>query len=185
MNIYEKLQTIRCELQELGLKKSGKNAFAGYDYYELGDFIPHVNNLMKKHKVTSVLNYDAEKATLEIINCEQPEERIVFTSPMARAVLKGCHDVQNLGASETYISRYLHQMAFSIVESDVVDASEPVVFISDEQLGVLRDNLIEVEADEERFCKYLGVTALDRIPASKMKEAMTAIEAKRKVVMAK
>jgi hypothetical protein len=182
MNIYEKLQTIRCELQALGLKKSGKNAFAGYDYYELGDFIPHVNQLMKKHQVTSVLNYDKEKATLEIINCEAPEERIVFTSPMAKAVLKGCHDVQNLGASETYISRYLHQAAFMIVESDVVEASEPIELIADEQLNLLRDNIVSLGIDEEKFCKFLRIDALEKLQAARFQDALNAIEAKRRVV---
>jgi len=187
MNIYEKLQTIRCELQALGLKKSGKNAFAGYDYYELGDFIPHVNQLMKKHQVTSVLNYDKEKATLEIINCEAPEERIVFTSPMAKAVLKGCHDVQNLGASETYIRRYLYVAAFEIVESDVVDASPPVAneVIGNEQLNLLRDNIVSLEVDEEKFCKYLKIESLEKLPVARLQDALNALEAKRRVVVAK
>jgi len=46
MNIYEKLQIMRCELQDMKLKKSGKNKFAGYEYFELQDFIPEINKLM-------------------------------------------------------------------------------------------------------------------------------------------
>ena len=42
MNIYEKLQTARVELQKTALKKSGVNKFAGFKYFELGDFIPAV-----------------------------------------------------------------------------------------------------------------------------------------------
>jgi hypothetical protein len=37
---------------------------------------------------------------------------------MSTASLKGCHEVQNLGAVETYIRRYLYQTAFEIVEAD-------------------------------------------------------------------
>ena len=40
---------------------------------------------------------------------------------MSSASLKGCHEVQNLGAVETYIKRYLYQNCFEIVESDVLD----------------------------------------------------------------
>ena len=47
--------------------------------------------------------------------------KITFTSPMSTASLKGCHEVQNLGAVETYIKRYLYQNCFEIVESDVLD----------------------------------------------------------------
>jgi len=46
-----------------------------------------------------------------------------FTCPMASAQLKGCHDVQNLGASITYITRYLLVMALAICEHDALDAT--------------------------------------------------------------
>jgi hypothetical protein len=121
MNVYEKLQTMRVELQKMNLTKSGKNKFAGYDYYELGDFIPQINELCAKHKVTTLISYTSEQATLVIVNSEKPEERIVLSSPMSTAALKGCHEVQNLGAVETYLRRYLYTMAFEIVEQDALD----------------------------------------------------------------
>lgn len=40
MNIYKKLQKCRVDLQNSNLKKSGNNKFAGYSYFELGDFLP-------------------------------------------------------------------------------------------------------------------------------------------------
>jgi hypothetical protein len=45
---------------------------------------------------------------------------------MAEANLKGCHPVQNLGATETYIRRYLWQTALEIVEHDAIDGTESV-----------------------------------------------------------
>jgi regulator of sigma D len=51
------------------------------------------------------------------------EGEIVFTSPMSTASLKGCHEVQNLGAVETYIKRYLYQNAFEIVEADALNGT--------------------------------------------------------------
>jgi hypothetical protein len=43
--IYDKLQQARIALQSMELKKSGHNKFAGYKYFELGDFLPAVNNI--------------------------------------------------------------------------------------------------------------------------------------------
>ena len=43
---------------------------------------------------------------------------------MSSASLKGCHDVQNLGAVQTYIRRYLYTNAFEIVESDALDSTQ-------------------------------------------------------------
>lgn len=122
MNIYEKLQCMRVELQDMNIKKTGKNNYAGYSYYELGDFLPAINTLMNNHKVTSLVSFGSEKATLTLVNCEKTDEVIVFESPMEQATLKGAHPIQNLGAVETYSRRYLYMTAFEIVESDALDA---------------------------------------------------------------
>lgn len=123
MNIYEKLQNARVKLQNMPIKKSGNNKFAGYDYLELGDFLPAINNIMKEEKLSSFINFTSELAVLTMINAEKPDEQIQFTSPMATATLKGCHDVQNLGAVQTYLRRYLYINAFEIVEHDALDAT--------------------------------------------------------------
>jgi hypothetical protein len=49
--------------------------------------------------------------------------KIEITSPMSEAALKGCHAVQNLGAVQTYIRRYLWVTALEIVEHDAIDSS--------------------------------------------------------------
>ena len=38
---------------------------------------------------------------------------------------KGCHEVQNLGAVQTYLKRYLYQNCFEIVEADQLNAEAP------------------------------------------------------------
>jgi hypothetical protein len=125
MNIYKKLQTVRVALQKKAIKKSGHNKFAGYYYYELGDFIPTVNELMLEHGLCAIVSFTSGLATMTIFDTDSDvsEKTIVFTSPMSEANLKGCHPVQNLGAVESYERRYLYQTAFEIVESDVLDAT--------------------------------------------------------------
>lgn len=124
MNIYTKLQKMRVDLQNMKLKKSGENKFAGYKYYELGDILPPINQLMLENGVAGVVTFGSEFAVLKLVNCEKPEEVIEFTSPMAGATLKGAHDIQNLGAVETYQRRYLYMAAFEVVESDFFDATQ-------------------------------------------------------------
>ena len=121
MNVFEKLQKARVELQNKGLNKSGNNKFAGYTYFELADFLPTINQLCLDLKLMTQTSFTSEIATLKIINAEKPDEVIEFTSPMAAAQLKGCHEIQNLGAVETYQRRYLLVTAFEIVENDVLD----------------------------------------------------------------
>lgn len=124
MTIYQKLAAVRCELQATKLNKSGKNTFAGYDYFELSDFLPTINELCQKHGILPVVSFDKEQAVMVIYNSEKPEEQLVFTSPMGGVTLKGCHDIQNIGAAETYSRRYLYMTAFEIVESDALDGTQ-------------------------------------------------------------
>ena len=41
---------------------------------------------------------------------------------MGSANLRGCHEVQNIGAVSSYQRRYLYTTALAIVENDVLDA---------------------------------------------------------------
>lgn len=124
MNIYEKIQQVRLALASEKIQKSGKNTFAKYDYFELDDFIKPLNRLMADVKMTAYTSFTAETATLVAVNCEKPEEQVVITSPFGSADLKGCHEVQNIGAVETYQRRYLYQALFDIAESDALNATQ-------------------------------------------------------------
>jgi len=131
MSVYKKLQEARIQLQNTKLNKSGKNKFAGYEYFELGDFLPQIQNICQKIGLCGTVSFDQTMAYLTIYDVDGTDRGFVtFTSPMSSAALKGCHDVQNLGAVQTYLRRYLWTNAFEIVEHDALDATtggvEPV-----------------------------------------------------------
>ena len=120
MSVYQKLMQARLKLQNTKLEKSGHNKFAGYKYFELGDFLPTVQNIFNELGLCGVVSYDTDLAKLTITD---GTDSIVITSPMGSAALKGCHEVQNIGAVETYQRRYLWVTAMEIVEHDVLDAT--------------------------------------------------------------
>lgn len=122
-NVYQKLQLARLLLQEKKLTKSGKNKFAGYEYFELQDFLPAVQTIFADTGLCPVFRVGSSDATLTVYNTENPEQYVLFTAPMAAAELKGCHPVQNLGASISYLRRYLYVNALEIVEHDALDAT--------------------------------------------------------------
>ena len=125
MGVHKKLMDARILLQQAPLKKSGHNKFAGYSYFELGDFLPTINQIFAKVGLCGVVSFDKELATLTITDTDDSTE-IKLTSPMAEANLKGCHPIQNLGAVETYTRRYLWVSAMEIVEHDALDSSAPL-----------------------------------------------------------
>jgi len=120
--VYAKLQKARIKLQQSAIKKSGHNKFAGYQYFELGDFLPTINEIFNELGLCSVISFDKELATLRVIDTDNGGS-ITFTSPMADAHLKGCHPIQNMGATQTYSRRYLYVSALEIVEHDALDAT--------------------------------------------------------------
>lgn len=121
INFYERIVAIRCELQELGLNKSGQNGYAGFNYYQLNDLLPAINMLCKKYGVFTKFNLTDEKGTLELIDT-LGDGSITFETPIAEAQIKGATPIQSLGAIHTYLKRYLYLNAFEITEPDLLDA---------------------------------------------------------------
>ena len=80
---------------------------------------------------------------------------IVITSPFGSAALKGCHEVQNIGAVETYQRRYLYTAAMEVLEHDALDATtgkdnpkhRPATtnLVSDKRLSELADLALGME----------------------------------------
>ena len=126
MSVYPKLIKARNMLRKLELKKSGHNKFAGYNYFELGDFLPYVQAIFEEVGLCDVIFFDKDMAYMNVYDVEDGSVAI-FTSPMGSAQLKGCHEVQNIGAVETYQRRYLYVTAMAISEHDALDATTGAV----------------------------------------------------------
>ena len=76
MSVHKKLMQVRVDLARKGLQRSGHNKFAGYKYFELGDFIPQAMDLFLKNDLCGVVSYTAQEATL-VITC------LLYTSDAA------------------------------------------------------------------------------------------------------
>lgn len=154
MSVFIKLNQARIKLQNTELSKSGHNKFAGYKYFELADFLPTVQNIFADLGLCGIVSYGTEVASLTIVDTED-NSNIVITSPMGSAALKGCHEVQNIGAVETYQRRYLWVTAMEIVEHDALDSSEGV-----DELAELKAHIAVIQASQSpaelkvAFAKY-------------------------------
>jgi hypothetical protein len=120
MSVYLKLQKARVELQKVEMTKSGVNTYSKYKYFELGDFMPHINRIMLDVGLCGAMSFSDVQAELVIFDTES-EQKIVFYSPTADATVKGANAIQCLGSLHTYMRRYLWMLAFEIVEHDAID----------------------------------------------------------------
>ena len=169
MSIYTKLNDARIKLQGMSLEKSGHNKFAGYKYFELGDFMPAINKIFAEIGLCGVVSYQTDIATLTIHDADS-DACIMINSPMADANLKGCHPIQNLGAVETYTRRYLWVTAMEIVEHDALDSSEPVKeTVKQPELKSVQ--LTDFYEDEQTFLKDTAIEIIAYVAEGKELDA--------------
>jgi len=173
--VHKKLMAARIMLQNAPLKKSGHNKFAGYSYFELGDFIPTINQIFNEVGLCGVVSYDTEIASLTITDTDDGTN-IIITSPMADANLKGCHPIQNLGAVETYTRRYLWVTAMEIVEHDALDSSAP---IKEEKIIITptQGAMDTIPEDEQNYLRELAMELIAVCEQGDPKVAWVKLEA--------
>ena len=173
--VHKKLMAARMSLQEATLKKSGHNKFAGYSYFELGDFIPTITEIFYNIGLCGVVSYDSEIASLTITDTDDGTN-IIITSPMAEANLKGCHPIQNLGAVETYTRRYLWVTAMEIVEHDALDSSAP---IKEEKIIITptQGAMDSIPEDEQNYLRELAIELIAICEKEEPKTAWVKLEA--------
>jgi ERF superfamily len=173
-SVHKKLMQARIKLQATPLKKSGLNKFAGFQYFELGDFLPQIQQIFSEIGLCGVVSFDTQLATLTITDTEDGSN-IVLTSPMAEANLKGVHPIQNMGAVETYSRRYLWVTALEIVEHDALDATtgkkgDGPVITPKGDIGN------DIPDDEKEFLSEMAASCEELVSQGKAKEAKNMVD---------
>ena len=121
-NVYQKLISARQKFLEGGVSKSGKNMQIQYKYFELDDIVPLATRIFAELGLIALVSYSEEKATMTIVNTDQPDEAITFESPMRfPSENKAINPVQALGGAQTYLRRYLYMMVLDICEPDSIE----------------------------------------------------------------
>lgn len=126
LTVLARLQKARSELMKVQKNKSGNNKFAGFSYMELKDFLPELTEICEKEGIAEVINLrrEEERAVITIFNVDNLADYVEFEVPMIEANVSKQQPIQNSGATITYYRRYLYQLAFNIVERDIVDSTE-------------------------------------------------------------
>ncbi len=124
--LNEKIIKIKNKFYETETKKSGKNSFQGFEYFELKDFLPDLVKLMAEEEVNDIFTIKDEYAVLKLIHKEEMNEYtipfVMFDVPLNKQGKDSMQKIQYLGALSTYYKRYLYMNAFSITENDKIDA---------------------------------------------------------------
>ena len=194
-NLNESIINIRVKLQNAKLKKSGKNKFAGFDYFELADFLPKLNELMLSEGLNDRFYIKDDLATLEIqkggeintytmpfVMFETPTNRREDKTTGEVYEVKTMQDIQYLGALNTYYKRYLYLNAFGITDGEIIDSmnneeikSEPKA--TPKQVEVL----LELYKDEnlKKLLEANKINSINELPMKKASELIKKINEKK------
>lgn len=122
LNVYQRLALIREKFAEAGITKSGRNMQLKAKYFELDDIVPVAMPLFHEQNLLPMVNFTKDEATMTLLDMLDPQTTIVFTAPMREWLGNAAvTPVQALGATETYMRRYLYQQALDIVEADEME----------------------------------------------------------------
>lgn len=146
MNIWQKLLLARKMFLTYKVKPTGVNDHAGFEYFELGDIVPPVTEIFNEVGLIAIERYDEEefkdsvtpdgevkytflpKMILNLTNTDKPEEFINFTLPFTKVQpivsssgKKVTNEIQALGATVTYLRRYLYMLCMDVVQRDEID----------------------------------------------------------------
>lgn len=191
LNIYQKLQKVRFELSQIDLKKSGKavakDGTLRYEYFELGDFMPHITKLCFENRLTPKFNFSLENAILSIVDNDDPEINLTFEMPVQVPSILMCNEMQNIGGAKTFAKRYLYFDAFEINETETLDGSEPDQElvegnkkIDKAAVTVIKKILKETEADETKFLEWVGASKVEEIKNKHLGICMKKLREKQK-----
>lgn len=128
-NVYQKLIQARLTFMEGGVEKTGRNIFMSFMYFELEDIVPRATKIFNDIGLLPVVRFEDGQAKMDVINTDNPDEVVTFTAPFDKIEpiisnnkgTKATNSMQALGASITYMRRYLYMIALDICEADEID----------------------------------------------------------------
>lgn len=177
--LNQSIISIRVALQEKNLKKSGKNKFAGFEYFELADFLPTLNKLMLEENINDMFTIEETEAKLILMKGDEKQEYkipfIMFDTPINKNNQKSMQDIQYLGALNTYYKRYLYLNAFGITDGEVIDSMNNNDLVEKvDETKVLKDKIKKYDNALE-VVKKRG-KALSKCNEEELKEILAELE---------
>ena len=127
-NIYGKIMEARLMFLQSNPKKSGRNDFQKFNYYELDDIVPTATRICNELGIYTQVDMGSQYygfATMTAINVDEPKEEVHFRLKMPEINNANINNaLQDTGRLETYLRRYLYMLFLDIAQNDEVDASD-------------------------------------------------------------
>lgn len=175
----EAVAEAKTEIAPVVRNKAGHN---NKRYADFGAIALAVDPVISRHGLSyrfRTAQTDRISVTCVLSHNEGHSEETTLSGPPDASGSKNA--IQAIGSTLTYLQRYSLVQALGLAATDDDDGQTAGASgsITDEQAGEIRALMEEVGADVRRFCEYLKVPSIADIPASRFKDAVAALNAKR------
>jgi hypothetical protein len=174
-----------------GATKDSNNPHFKSKYADLSSVVEAIKPALCKHGLfyAQMTHEQSGGVCVETIVGHESGEQFSFGKLFVPASKQ---DAQGYGSALTYARRYSLMTAFGVCPEDddgnaavraapANGGSLSSALVTQDQEADLRALAEEVGADIPKFCAYMKVQALSGIPAARYKDAVAALEAKRKI----
>jgi len=156
---------------------SGK---AAYKHASLYNVTQKISSALSKHGLSaswSVKQEGAISVTCKITHIKGYSEETTISAPSDTSGSKNA--IQAIGSTITYLERYGLLALCGLATFDSDTDAVVVEVIDDSQVSGLLDMIAEKEINISKFCEYLKVDSLEKLPKAKYQQALTAIQMKK------
>ena len=117
--LFKKLQKARLDFLNKHIKANGRNNFNNFDYIQLRDIVREAIPLLLDNNLSTHIKMHHNVSAMEVVDLETGYS-VEFTSAFEfnNEGKNNNQRLQTLGASESYLRRYLYLQVLDIVESD-------------------------------------------------------------------
>ena len=157
MNVktWKKIAEGRTWFLQQKIKKSGKNNYQKFSYFELKDIIPFHRQICDELKIEAWYELTHDYAYLHIIDLEQDDgqETVKFSFPIRKESTSGkvTKDMQDDGAIQTYTKRYLYVQLWDISDADAIDSKNN----APERVSPEKSKMVIREIGNELFKQHI------------------------------
>lgn len=124
-DVLDKIQLGKYMLSQMKLEKTGRNNFQKYNYFELKDFLPAVQEICVKLGLRTHFNMKHKTKVILEVSDKQSGTKTDFWCHRPKNTEKNPQKFTQLeGSIQTYYMRYLYIQMFELTESDIIDSED-------------------------------------------------------------
>lgn len=152
----------------------------GYSHATLYNVVDKITAELSKHGLSAswrTHQNGAISVTCKITHVLGHSEETSLTADADTSGSK--NSIQAIGSTVTYLQRYSLLSILGLATHDQDNDGQNGEKVTDKELHILRDNLIDLEVQESKFCEYMKIDCLENMLKTDYQKAINALEVKR------